>query len=346
MITFADQAIIEVYAGKGGAGSVSFRREKYIPRGGPDGGDGGKGGDVIIQVSRQKKTLLDFRYKKVFKAGNGKPGGKAKCTGADGKNCFIPVPAGTMVFNHETGELLVDLTKPEQSYVLAKGGRGGKGNAHFATATHQTPRFAQPGESGQSMTSRLDLKLIADVGLAGFPNAGKSTFISVVSNAKPKIADYPFTTLTPNLGVVHRGDGREFIIADIPGIIEGSHEGKGIGDQFLRHIERTAIVLLMIDVSIQAVPEPEKAIPLLLNELEKFNPDLLPRISALVATKTDVASDLTGKNRIQTLRAMADQNNWSFFDISSVTSKNIEALLNNIETVISKHNTSNEGDQA
>jgi GTPase len=334
MSIFADQAIIEVHAGKGGAGSVSFRREKYIPRGGPDGGDGGRGGDVIIEVSPQKKTLLDFKYKKIFKADNGKHGKKANRSGADGENCVILVPAGTLVYDQETGELIADLTIPGQSCILARGGRGGKGNAHFATATHQAPRFSQPGEPGQSIVTRLDLKLIADAGLVGFPNAGKSTFISVVSNAKPKIADYPFTTLTPNLGVVCRGQGREFIIADIPGIIEGSHEGRGLGDQFLRHIERTAAILLMVDVSEYAEPEFDKAVPMLVSELQKFKPDLVKRISALIATKTDTLTDVDGQKRLALLRDQASDRNIAFFQISSVTSSNIEMVLKHIESIV------------
>ncbi|MCD4654208.1 GTPase ObgE, partial [bacterium] len=254
MGSFVDQAQIEIHSGKGGAGCVSFRREKYVPRGGPDGGDGGKGGDVILVASAQQRTLLDFKYKKIYKAGNGRPGSGNNRHGKAGRGVTIRVPLGTLIIDDATGELIVDFVEAGQSIIIAKGGRGGKGNAHFVTATHQVPRHAQSGEPEESFVVNLELKLIADIGLVGFPNAGKSTFISVVSKAKPKIANYPFTTLTPVLGVVRRGVDREFVIADIPGIIEGSHDGRGLGDQFLRHIERSAALLLMVDVSDIADP--------------------------------------------------------------------------------------------
>jgi GTPase len=332
--SFVDQAVIDIHSGKGGAGCVSFRREKYVPRGGPDGGNGGRGGDVIIRASAQHRTLLDFTYKKIFKAGNGKPGGKSNRHGADGSDCVIPVPPGTLVFDAGTGECIVDLVAPDQEIRVAKGGRGGKGNAHFASATHQTPRFAQPGEPGQSLVVRLELKLIADVGLVGFPNAGKSTFISVVSNAKPKIADYPFTTLTPNLGVVRRSGGSEFVIADIPGIIEGSHDGKGLGDLFLRHIERTALILLLIDVSPDAVPDPETAVPLLIGELKKYKDTLEPRISAILATKIDTVSVGDRDGRCHSLRIEASTHGLSLFEVSSATGENIAVVLNHIENTL------------
>lgn len=336
MSKFIDQAIIEVRSGKGGAGCVSFRREKYVPRGGPDGGDGGKGGDVIIRVSEQRRTLLDFTSKKIYKAGNGKPGGKSNRFGADGADCVLLVPRGTLVVNDETGECLADLTLHDQEIHIAVGGRGGKGNAHFATATHQTPRFAQPGEPGESFHLRLDLKLIADVGLVGFPNVGKSLFISVVSNAKPKVANYPFTTLTPNLGVVRRAGDREFVIADIPGIIEGSHDGKGLGDRFLRHIERTTLILLLIDVSPDAFPSPESAVPLLLQELQKYKDLLVQRVSAVVATKIDTLSEENRIEKRKLLRSEADTYGLSYFEISSVTGENVSDVLNYIESALLK----------
>ncbi|MGB3975792.1 MAG: GTPase ObgE [bacterium] len=336
MSKFIDQAIIEVRSGKGGAGCVSFRREKYVPRGGPDGGDGGRGGDVVIKVSEQRRTLLDLIGKKIFKAGNGKPGGKSNRFGADGADCIILVPQGTLVIDDDTGECIADLVARDQEIRVATGGRGGKGNAHFATATHQTPRFAQPGEPGQSFMLRLELKLIADVGLVGFPNAGKSMFISVISNAKPKIADYPFTTLTPNLGVVRRGSGREFVIADIPGIVEGSHEGKGLGDRFLRHIERTTLILLLIDVSPNAFPRPESAIPLLIRELQKYKDRLEQRVSAILATKIDTLSEDERLVKKCYLRREADKHGISYFEISSVTGENVSGVLNYIEGALAK----------
>ena len=335
MSTFVDQASIEIHSGKGGAGSVSFRREKYIPRGGPDGGDGGRGGDVIFFASSHHRTLLDFKYQKIFRAENGKPGGKCNCHGKDGRNVRIPVPAGTIITSEPSGEILADLIQPGQQVVLAVGGRGGKGNAHFATATHQVPRFAQPGEPGQDYLIKLELKLIADVGLVGFPNAGKSTFISVVSNARPKIADYPFTTLTPNLGVVRRGNSREFVIADIPGIIEGSHEGKGLGDRFLRHIERTALILLLIDVSPCADPYPENAVPLLTAELKEYKDDLMGRVSAIVATKSDTLTD-DCLDQVESLKTLAAQQNLAFFVISAATGAHVESVLDFIETKLNE----------
>lgn len=344
MSKFIDQAIIEVRSGKGGAGCVSFRREKYVPRGGPDGGDGGRGGDVIIRVSEQRRTLLDFSSKKIFKAGNGKPGGKSNRFGANGADSIILVPQGTLVIDDETGACVADLVAHDQEIRVATGGRGGKGNAHFATATHQTPRFAQPGEPGQSFILRLELKLIADVGLVGFPNAGKSMFVSVVSNAKPKIADYPFTTLAPNLGVVRLGNGSEFVIADIPGIIEDSHVGKGLGDQFLRHIERTALILLLVDVSPNAHPNPESAVPVLLNELQKYKDQLVQRVSAILATKIDTVS---AENRLQKrhhLSREAKKHGLSYFEISSVTGENVSDVLNYIRDILTDRNRQGSGE--
>lgn len=327
MSSFIDHAQIEVHSGKGGAGCVSFRREKYVPRGGPDGGDGGRGGDVIIKASNQHRTLLDYTYKKIFKAGKGRPGSGNNRHGKDGRNTVIPVPPGTMIINAETEEVIADLVAPGESIVVARGGRGGKGNAHFKSATHQVPRFSQPGEPGESFLLNLELKLIADVGLVGFPNAGKSTFISVVSNARPKIASYPFTTLSPNLGLVRHGDRRSFVIADIPGIIEGSHDGKGLGDQFLRHIERTAVILLMVDVSDMADPSPETAVQKLILELKQYQTDLVPRISAVVATKTDAVSP-ENMDRIELLKKEAETRNLLFFRISSVSRMHLDAVLN------------------
>jgi len=332
--SFVDQAQIEIFSGKGGAGCVSFRREKFVPRGGPDGGDGGKGGDVIIRASAQQKTLLDFKYRKIYKAGNGRPGSGNNRHGKDGRSVIIDVPLGTMIIDAESQELLADMVEPKQKYVIAIGGRGGKGNAQFVSATHQAPRYCQPGEPEQSRIVNLELKLIADIGLVGFPNAGKSTFISIVSKAKPKIANYPFTTLTPNLGVVRRGADREFIIADIPGIIEGSHDGKGLGDQFLRHIERSAALLLMIDISDIADPPPDNAISLLINELDAYKSGLDKRIVAVAATKTDAVSE-DYSYRIELLKSQSEKLGLQFFQISAVTDKNVREILNYLEKIVS-----------
>jgi GTP-binding protein len=244
---FIDEAKIKVLAGHGGPGSVSFRRETFIPRGGPDGGDGGEGGDVIFQSSIQLGNLQDFRYKRIYQAQNGIHGSGANKAGKDGEDIIIRVPVGTVIKDTQTSEILVDFTTDEQVWVACKGGRGGKGNAHFVTSTHQAPRFAQPGEEGESREITLELKLLADVGIIGFPNAGKSTLISRISAARPKIADYPFTTLTPNLGVVSLPDLQSFVVADIPGLVEGAHRGIGLGHKFLKHIERTQLFVHLLD---------------------------------------------------------------------------------------------------
>ncbi|MBN1296740.1 GTPase ObgE [bacterium] len=343
MSAFVDHAQIEVHSGKGGAGCVSFRREKYVPRGGPDGGDGGRGGDVVFRASTHHRTLLDYRYQTAFHAGNGRPGSGNNRHGKNGRHVMIPVPRGTLIINAETQEIIADLMEHGQSITVVTGGRGGKGNAHFKTATHQTPRFAQPGEAGQTMKLDLELKLIADVGLVGFPNAGKSTLVSTVSNARPKIADYPFTTLIPNLGVVKRASDREFVIADIPGIIEGSHDGKGLGDQFLRHIERTAVILLLVDVSDMADPDPTTAVPLLMNELKKYKDSLELRITAVVATKIDaMTSDYT--HRLETLRHQAEAAGLACFEISAVTQRNTEIVMQYLERIVCKTSAEDDAD--
>ncbi|MCP4687815.1 MAG: GTPase ObgE, partial [Desulfobacterales bacterium] len=244
---FIDEAMITVASGNGGRGCVSFRRERFAPRGGPDGGDGGKGGDVIFKVSAGKRTLQQFRFKKHLKAENGRPGQGKKKTGRRGEDLVLNVPAGTVVSNAETGEVIKDFTTPGESFVLARGGMGGRGNTRFKTSTNRAPRFAQPGTPGETLSIKLDLKLLADVGIIGLPNAGKSTLITAMSSARPKTADYPFTTLTPNLGVVETGWGEPFMAADIPGLIEGAHKGAGLGIRFLRHIERTRILVHLID---------------------------------------------------------------------------------------------------
>lgn len=291
---FIDQAKIFLYAGRGGDGCIGFRREKYVPKGGPNGGDGGKGASIIIRASRHLQTLMDFRYKSVYKAPNGEHGKGGMKNGKDGEDLIIKVPLGTQIFLDETEELLADLVEDGDEFLAVKGGRGGRGNTWFATPTQRTPRFAEPGKDGEERVVRLELKLIADVGLVGFPNAGKSTFISVVSRAKPKIADYPFTTLVPNLGIVHYKDSISFSIADIPGIIEGASEGKGLGLQFLQHIERTKVMLFLIEPFSE---DPKTDFKLLLNELKQYNPDLADKPRLIAITKAD-AIDQDTKNEL------------------------------------------------
>ncbi len=285
---FVDSASIFVQAGDGGKGCVSFRREKFVPKGGPDGGDGGRGGHVWLRTNRQLTTLLDFKYKKKYIAVRGVHGQGARKTGRDGADIIIAVPCGTIVRNGETNEIIADLTGEDQEIMIARGGKGGRGNQHFATPTRQAPRYAEPGQKGELMTLNMELKLMADVGLVGFPNAGKSTLISVISAAKPKIADYPFTTLVPNLGIVRYEDYKSFVMADIPGIIEGAAEGKGLGLQFLRHIERTKILAILISADSPDIADEYRTI---LGELEKFEPALLDKPRIVVVTKMDIASE-------------------------------------------------------
>jgi GTPase len=285
-VKFVDSASIHVHAGDGGNGCVNFRREKYVPKGGPEGGDGGRGGHVWLRTNSHLTTLLDFKYKRKYLAGRGVNGMGARKTGRDGADIFIDVPCGTLVRNAETREVIADLTGDDEVMLIAKGGRGGRGNQHFATAVRQAPRFAEPGQKGEELVLDMELKLMADVGLVGFPNAGKSTLISSVSAAKPKIADYPFTTLVPNLGIVRYEEYKSFVMADIPGIIEGASEGRGLGLQFLRHIERTKILALLISSD---SPDIAAEYRTLLAELEKFQPELLRKPRIAVITKMDIA---------------------------------------------------------
>lgn len=287
-MNFIDTATIHVKAGDGGNGHISFRREKYVPKGGPDGGNGGNGGNVVAVADPQLGTLLDFTYKRHYKAKAGNPGGKNRRTGRSGDDVTIRVPCGTVIRDKDTGEQLADLERAGQEVVLAKGGFGGRGNSEFATSVNQAPRHAEPGTPGEELTLELELKLLADVGLVGFPNAGKSTLISVLSAARPKIADYPFTTLVPNLGLVRAGEWRSYTIADIPGLIEGASEGKGLGHQFLRHVERTAILLFLVD---SQSPDPEADLATLRRELERYNPAMLDKPSMVCLTKVDVLTD-------------------------------------------------------
>ena len=285
---FVDSASIFVQAGDGGKGCISFRREKFVPKGGPDGGDGGRGGHVWLRSNQQLTTLLDFKYKKKYLAVRGVHGLGARKTGRDGADIVIDVPCGTIVRNAESGEVIADLTGEDQEILIARGGKGGRGNQHFATPTRQAPRYAEPGQKGELFMLDMELKLMADVGLVGFPNAGKSTLISVISAAKPKIADYPFTTLVPNLGIVRYEEYKSFVMADIPGIIEGAAEGKGLGLQFLRHIERTKILAILVSADSPDIVEEYRT---LLGELEKFDKGLLDKPRIAVVTKMDIAGE-------------------------------------------------------
>lgn len=290
---FVDEARILVKAGKGGPGLVSFRREKFVPKGGPDGGDGGMGGEVIIVAQRNLHTLLDLTHRHHFAAKNGRPGGPNQATGKSGSDCVIEVPVGVQVFGPD-GDLLADLTEPGQQFVAAGGGRGGKGNRHFVSSTMRAPRFAQPGEPGEEAELKLELKLLAEVGLVGKPNAGKSTLLAALSAARPKIAGYPFTTLTPNLGVVRAGEDRSFVMADVPGLIEGAHTGTGLGIRFLKHIERTRLLLHLVEVTDLDADEPMAEVSAIRGELEAHSAELVNRPRVLVVTKMD----LTGADEI------------------------------------------------
>jgi GTP-binding protein len=282
---FVDYVKIYCRSGNGGAGSVHFRREKFVPKGGPDGGNGGRGGHIIVRGNSQMWTLIHLKYARHIFAENGVNGSGANCTGADGKDVIIEVPLGTVAKDGETNEFLFEITADGEEKILIKGGRGGLGNTNFKSATNQAPKFAQPGESGDEGWKILELKVLADVGLVGFPNAGKSTLLSVVSAAKPEIADYPFTTLVPNLGIVKYRDNRSFIMADIPGIIEGAHEGKGLGLRFLRHIERNSLLLFMVPADAKSI---QQEYNVLINELEQYNPELLDKKRILAITKCDM----------------------------------------------------------
>ena len=322
---FIDEASIFAKAGDGGKGCVSFRREKYVPKGGPDGGNGGRGGDVVFLVEGRMASLLDLRYKKEYEAERGQHGMGSLCTGRDGLDLVIKVPVGTMIKDAETGEQLADLVEDGQKFLACKGGRGGKGNAHFATSTHQTPRFAQPGEPGEERRSKLELKLLADVGIIGFPNAGKSTLISHISAAKPKIADYPFTTLVPNLGIVEFGDYGGFVVADIPGLIEGAHEGKGLGIKFLKHVERTSIFIHVIDISPFTGRDPREDFEVVNRELRVFNPELARRPQVVALNKLDVTESAEALPELLKFFGKLDI---KVFPISAATGKGLNDLVN------------------
>ncbi len=318
---FIDEVFITVQSGDGGRGCVSFRREKFIPRGGPDGGDGGKGGDVILQSTSRRRTLYPFRFRRQFKAKNGAHGRGKKKTGKNGEELIIEIPPGTLVNDAETSELLQDFIQPGETYIVAKGGRGGRGNSRFKTSTRRTPRFAQPGEAGQYLKLNLELKLLADVGIIGLPNAGKSTLISVISSATPKIADYPFTTLTPILGVVQADQEESFVVADIPGLIEGAHEGAGLGIRFLRHIERTRILVHLLDASTIDPQNPLVSYETINGELAQYNPLLTEKPQIVVLNKMDIPGTEPVAKIIQT--AIEDR---QVLKISAATRKGIESL--------------------
>ena len=320
---FIDEVRILVKAGDGGNGCLAFRREKYVPRGGPSGGDGGRGGDVTMVASEHENTLLKFRYNPEHTAQRGRHGEGSNRTGAEGRSIEVEVPVGTIVYDEATGERLYDFTHAGERFTVARGGRGGKGNARFATSTHQAPTEHQPGSPGEEKRLRLELKLLADVGLVGFPNAGKSTLISRISAARPKIADYPFTTLEPNLGVVELPDYRSFVVADIPGLIEGAHLGHGLGVQFLRHIERTRLLVHLVDVSESSGRDPVHDFETVMEELASFSPQLVEKPMIVAASKMDIAQDPA---RVEALRRHAAERGLAYFEISSATGLGIEKL--------------------
>jgi GTP-binding protein len=323
---FIDQAKIRVAAGNGGNGCVAFRREKFVPRGGPSGGDGGRGGDVVLEASERHNTLVHFRFNPEHKAQRGQHGMGSNCTGQDGHDEVLKVPVGTVVYDESTGEKVHEFMHPDERLIIAKGGRGGRGNQHFATPTHQAPRNAEPGREGEQRSLRLELKLLADVGLVGYPNVGKSTLISVISAARPKIANYEFTTLEPNLGVATIGEPpneESYVVADIPGLIEGAHLGHGLGTQFLRHIERTRMLVHLVDVSdASGRPDPVKDFQVIMSELESFGAGLVDKPMLLVAAKIDVANP----KKLEKLRKFAERKGLPFAEISAVTGAGVQKL--------------------
>lgn len=330
---FIDQAKIFIQSGRGGHGAVSFRREKYIPNGGPDGGDGGKGGSIIFQVDPGMNTLMDFRHKRHYKAQPGEDGGKKRRHGKNGEDLVIKVPPGTIIREAETSKVMLDLTGETDRRVLLSGGRGGKGNQHFATATRQAPRYAERGQDGKEYWIIMELKVIADVGLIGFPNVGKSTLLSVISNAQPKIANYHFTTLSPNLGVVHNRYGRDFVVADIPGLIEGAHEGVGLGHDFLRHIERTKVLVHVVDAAALEGRNPIEDIMKINHELSEYNRELSKRPQVIAANKMDLRE---GEDNISLLKERFEPEGIHVIPISAATKHGIQALLTEIHKLLEK----------
>ncbi|HET6179043.1 MAG TPA: GTPase ObgE [Candidatus Sulfotelmatobacter sp.] len=333
---FIDEAKIKVKAGDGGNGCMAFRREKFVPRGGPSGGDGGKGGDVVMESSERHNTLVHFRFNPEHQAERGRHGEGSNKTGRDGVGVVLKVPVGTIVYDDETGDKVFEYTQPDESFVIARGGRGGRGNARFATSVHQAPREHEPGRPGEEHVYRLELKLLADVGLVGYPNVGKSTLISRISAARPKIADYPFTTLEPNLGVVAVGDAKNeisFVVADIPGLIEGAHAGAGLGTQFLRHIERTRLLVHLVDVSDSSGrPDVTKDVEVIRGELGSFGAHLEDKPMIMVASKIDVVN----KEKLAKLKSYCKKKKLKLYEISAVTGKGIEDLKYALASAIEK----------
>lgn len=330
---FADSAKIIIKSGKGGDGHVSFRREKYVPNGGPDGGDGGRGGDVIFEVDEGQNTLGDYRHKRKFKAEDGEEGGKRRCHGGDGRDIVLKVPEGTVIMEAESRKVIADMSGDNKRQVVLKGGRGGKGNQHYATATMQVPKYAQPGQPAQELEVLLELKVIADVGLVGFPNVGKSTFLSRVTNAQPKIANYHFTTLSPNLGVVDTENGG-FVIADIPGLIEGASEGVGLGHEFLRHIERTRVLVHIVDAASTEGRDPVDDIYKINKELEAYNPEIAARPQLIAANKIDCIFEDGEENPVDRLRAEFEPKGIKVYPVSAATGQGIRELLFGIRQLL------------
>ncbi|MCI6018163.1 MAG: GTPase ObgE [Clostridiales bacterium] len=333
---FVDKAKIYIRSGKGGDGHVSFRREMYVPAGGPDGGDGGKGGDVIFEVDPGLNTLMDFRHIRKYCAGDGQPGGKKRCHGADGDDVIIKVPEGTVIKDAKTGLVIADMSHGNTREIILKGGRGGKGNMNYATPTMQAPKYAQPGQKALELEVTLELKVIADVGLVGFPNVGKSTFLSRVTNAKPKIANYHFTTLNPNLGVVDLDGGKGFVIADIPGIIEGASEGVGLGHEFLRHIERTKVIIHIVDAASVEGRDPIVDIRTINHELSQYNPELLKRPQVIAANKIDALYEQENDDAITLLKDEFEPEGIRVFPISAVSGKGVKELLYAVAGMLSE----------
>ncbi len=326
-VMFCDRAKVFIKSGKGGDGHVSFRRELYVPAGGPDGGDGGRGGDIIFEVDDGLNTLSDFRHVRKYIASSGEEGGKRRCHGADGKDLVIKVPEGTVIKELESGKVIADMSGENRREVVLKGGKGGLGNMHYATSTMQAPKYAQPGQPAQELWVQLELKVIADVGLVGFPNVGKSTLLSRVSNAKPKIANYHFTTLDPHLGVVDLGSGAGFVMADIPGLIEGASEGVGLGHDFLRHIERTRVLIHVVDAASTEGRDPVQDIRTILKELEAYNPELLTRPQVIAANKMDAIYQEEGQDPLKALKEAFEPEGIQVFPISAVSGQGVKELL-------------------
>ncbi len=330
---FADRARIYVRSGKGGDGFVSFRREKYVPAGGPDGGDGGRGGDVIFEVDEGLNTLIDFRNRRKYKAEDGEPGNKKNCRGKDGRDIVLKVPQGTVIREAESGKVIIDMSGDNRRVVFLKGGRGGNGNQHYATSTMQAPKYAQPGQPARELELLLELKVIADVGLVGFPNVGKSTLLSRVSNARPKIANYHFTTLNPNLGVVDLEGTGGFVIADIPGLIEGASEGVGLGHEFLRHIERTKVIIHIVDAAGTEGRDPVADIYAINRELEAYNPEIAKRPQVIAANKIDAVYD-SEQDPVETIRKEFEPKGIAVYPISAVSGQGVKELLYHVNEML------------